>query len=394
MKTQRRNRDWVQDYFFLFIPKSLKDELLSSWLTRMAMEHKRPLSTFLSLYVRHEGSAISRTDIDFLYDEKLIDTLALKSSLSKQEILNMSLRSEEGYLFVCNDCLYPPKQIRKLVDKRTHHGLMYCPRCLAEDKIPYFRKKWRYTFYNVCPKHQIFLTDRCWKCYERVNYTKNKHLKNLALCSKCEYDLRNTHSILLPSHFLIGLDAVIWFEQGLTNGYFSIEGERVRSVFVFEVYTKLVYLLENQHNLNLDGFPLLDEYKKLCRRLGKYASKKVSMVYKDFFLTAMVYYLFLNFPYNFISFVKLNHLTHREFVHGFKDIPFWYKSKVDELIPMQNKTGREISESEVISAIQYLKQQGEVINQLNVANILGCHFTIHKGFVELYHQIQKNLNVN
>ncbi len=390
MKTQRRNKDWVQDYFFLFIPKPLNDELLSSWLTRMAMEHKRPLSTFLSLYVRHEGSAISRTDIDFLYAKKLMDTLALKSSLSKQEIMNMSLRSEEGHLFVCNDCLYPPKQIRKLVDKRTHHGLMYCPKCLAEDKTPYFRKQWRYTFYNVCSKHKIFLTDCCWKCYERVSYTKNKHLKNLALCGKCEYDLRTTLSLSIPTHYSIGLDAVIWFEEGLNNGYFSIDGEKVKSVFIFEVYTKLVYLLQRQHNLNLEGFPLLDEYKKLCRRLGKYTSKKVSMVYKDFFLTAMVYYLFSDFPDNLIRFSKQNSLTHREFVHGFKDMPFWYKSKVDELIPIQNKIGREISEMEVVSAINFLKLEGNVVNQLNVANLLGCHSTIHKGFVTLYHQIKKS----
>lgn len=390
MKIQRRNRDWVQDYFFLCIPKPLKDELLSSWLTRMAMEHKRSLSTFLSLYVRHEGSAISRTDMDFLYDEKLIDILALKSSLSKQEIMSMSLRSEEGHLFVCNDCLYPPKQIRKLVDKRTHHGLMYCPKCLAEDKIPYFRKQWRYTFYNICPKHKTFLTDRCWKCYERVNYTKNRHLKNLALCSKCEYDLRTTLSLSIPTHFSIGLDAVSWLEEGLNNGYFSIDGKKVKSVFIFEVYTKLVYLLERQHNLNLEGFPLLDEYKKLCRRLDKYASKKVSMVYKDFFLTAMVYYLFSDFPDNLIRFSKQNSLTHREFVHGFKDMPFWYKSKVDELIPIQNKIGREISEMEVVSTINFLKLKGNVVNQLNVANLLGCHSTIHKGFVTLYHQIKKS----
>jgi len=72
MATQKRNRDWVQDYFFLFVPKPQDEELLSSWLTRMAIEHQRNLATFISLFIRHEGSAISRTDLDFLYDERLI----------------------------------------------------------------------------------------------------------------------------------------------------------------------------------------------------------------------------------------------------------------------------------------------------------------------------------
>ena len=55
--------------------------------------------------------------------------------MTKEDIFKMSLRSEEGYLFSCNNCLYPPLQIRKLTDKRTHNGLMYCPKCLAEDKM-------------------------------------------------------------------------------------------------------------------------------------------------------------------------------------------------------------------------------------------------------------------
>ena len=61
---------------------------------------------------------------------------------------------------------------------------------------------------------------------------------------------------------------------------------------------------------------------------------------------------------------------------------------IDELIPIENKTGREISENEVLGTIKYLKDKRIVVNQLNVANILGCHFTIHKGFVKLYHKIK------
>ena len=147
---QKRSNNWVQDYFFLIIPKPLEDELLSSWLTRMAFEHQRTLTTFLSLFVKQDGSSLSRKDIDFLYEEKLFDSIFVKSNLSKKKILKMSLRSEEGYLYSCNNCLYPPNQIRKLVDKRTHNGLMYCPKCLAEDEIPYFRKKWTYSKYRIC----------------------------------------------------------------------------------------------------------------------------------------------------------------------------------------------------------------------------------------------------
>ncbi len=386
MEKQKRNRDWVQEYFFLFIPKPLKDELLTSWLTRMAIEHKRILSQFISLFIRHDGSSTTKTDIDFQYSEDFFTSLSQKSNLSEKQILSMSLRSEEGHLFVCNNCLYPPKQIRKQIDKRTHNGLMYCPKCLEEDKIPYFRKKWRYTFYNVCPKHNMFLTDRCWACYERINFSKIKHMKNLAFCSKCERNLSETLTLKITNHFEYGLRAIKWFEKGLDRGYFIINKEKVKSLFIFESYTRLYYLLDRKERLFLDGFLMIEDYKNLCKKLKHYSSKKTSQIYKDFFLTAMVYYLFQNYPKNFINFAKNNHLTHRDFIHGF-DSSYWYKLLIAELIPLENKIGRKVSKNEVSGAIKYLKEEERVVNQLNVAKILGCHFTLHSEYVELYKKL-------
>lgn len=388
MAKQKRNREWIQDYFFLIVPKPLDDELLSSWLTRMAIKHRRILSTFLSLFVRNNGHEISKIDIDFLYNEKFFDSLYRKSNLSKEEILSLSLRSEEGYLFTCNDCLYPPKQIRKLIDKRTHNGLMYCSKCLAEDKVPYFRKKWRYFFYNACPKHKVLLTDRCWRCYERINFIKIKHFNEICICPKCEKDLRENITIPIQSNLDYGLKAIKWFEKGLNRGYFLIDKQKVKSLFIFESFTHLTFLLDRKEKLVLYRFPLINEYIEVCKRLQGYNSKKKLSIKKDFILTSMVYYLFQNYPNNFLTFAVENKFTHRDFIHGFKDMPFWYKRMIDELILKENKIGREISESEVLGAIKYLEQNGKIVNQLNVANIVGCHFTIHKGFVEIYKRVK------
>lgn len=385
MKTYKRDRDWVQDYFFLIVPKPLKDELLSSWLTRMAIEHRRPLSEFISLFIRHEGSAIVRTDMDFLYNEKLFQHLVQKSHLSKKEIFNLSLRCEEGYLYTCDEHdLYPPLQIRKLTDKRMHHGLMYCPQCLAEDEIPYFRKQWRYHSLNICTKHWSLHRVMCGKCYSKIEFSKIKHFKELCICHKCGNDLRKSMVAPLESNFEYAIKATKWFEDGLKRGYFIINQEKIRSVFVFESFKYLRYLLDKKEKLVLKNLPLMDEYKTICSKLEHYNSKKNLSIKKELILTSMVYFLFQNYPNNLTEFAVSNKLTHREFVHGFQDMPFWYKKMIDELIPIQNKIGREISESEVIGAIQYLKTKGEVINQKNVADIVGCHFTIHKGFVKIF----------
>ncbi len=387
MAKQKRNRNWIQEHFFLIIPKPQKDELLSSWLTRMALVHRRTLTVFLSLFVKHEGSSLSRRDIDFMFDDKLFDTIAAKSGLDKKEILNMSLRSEEGYLYRCNDCLYPPNQIRKLVDKRSHFGLMFCPRCLVEDKIPYFRKKWRYAFYNACPKHMVFLTDRCWSCYERIKLTKIKYFDEIIYCSKCSRDLRLTTSLKVLSSHHYGIKAIQWFEKGLERGYFLINNQKINSVFIFESCIRLQHLLDRREKLILDGFPMLDDYKKLCEREQNYHSKKSLSAHKNFYLTSMAYYLFQNYPNNLKKFAENNKLTYRDFMHGFKNLPFWYIKTIEAIVPMQNKTGREISESEVVGAIKYLQSIGEKVTQESVAAIVGCHFTVHKGFVRLYKNI-------
>ena len=388
MVKKKRNNAWVQDYFFLIVPQPFEDELLSSWLTRVALEHKRQLSIFLTLFVKKEGSSISRTDIDFLYDEKLYEALVNKSNLTKEDIFKMSLRSEEGFLYICNNCLYPPNEIRRLVDKRNHYGLMYCPKCLAEDEIPYFRKKWRYQFYNVCTKHEIFLTDRCWICYERVNFSKIIHNKNLAICNKCGKDLSTTLFTKIQSSYDYGLKAVKWFEVGLDRGYFIINNQKVHSVFMFDSFKKFIYLLDKKESLILDDFHLINEYKNLCKKLENYNSKKMSMIYKDFFLTAMVYFLFQNYPKNLQKFAKENNITYRDFLHSLKDASFWYKNLIFNLIPMENKKGRKIVGSEVQGAMKYLENIGKRVNIINVAEIVGCHPSIHKGFNKIYKSLK------
>jgi hypothetical protein len=390
MAKQKRNTNWVQEYFFLFIPPPLPDELLSSWLTRVAHEHARRLPNFLTLFVKREGSRITSTDLDFQYNEQLFQVLAQKSGLNEKTIYKMSLRNEEGYLFTCNNCLYPPKQIRKLTDKRTHFGLMYCPQCLQEDKIPYFRKQWRYYFYNACPKHNIYLTDRCWKCYKPIKLSKLEIKQDLSFCAHCGYDLKNTITIPLQQKEQYGLNAIDWFKRGLKSGYFIINNQKINSLIIFQSFTKLSTLLDKKEDLSLESFPLIYQYKNVCKDLLKYASKKVLPIKKDFLLTSMVYYIFQNYPNNLISLTNNNGLTHRDFVHGFKDIPFWYKSEIDTHIPMLNTIGREITQLEVVETIKYLKRLNINITQEEVAKVLGCHYTINKSFKKIY---KKNVDI-
>jgi hypothetical protein len=359
----------------------------------MAHAHYMYPTTFLNLHIKNtRENSYTRKDLDFYNNQEFFDLLGMKSILSKEEIHKMSLRSQEGYLFI-NQGLYPPHQIRRLIDKRTHYGLMYCPKCLHEDEIPYFRKKWRYFFYTACPKHKIFLTDRCWHCYRPIKLMQSKVNSDLKFCSHCRADLSltETYQDNLPDKY--GLEAIKWFEEGLDRGYFEINRQKVWSVMFFHIFCRLYYLLDIGQNLVLKDFSKLNKYKNICKKHEVYNSKKASAIYKTFYVNSIIYHLFQNFPFNFLDFIESNHLTHREFTHNFQYIPFWYEDILKELVPKQNKIGREISESEVKGAIRYLKSKGQIVNQLNVAEIIGCHSTIHKGFKILYKELKFKKNM-
>lgn len=350
----------------------------------MAHAHYMYPPTFFNLHLKNtRKNSYARKDLDFYNNQEFFDRLSSKSILSRDELIKMSLRGDEGYLFI-NQSLYPPHQIRRLIDKRTHNGLMYCPKCLKEDKIPYWRKKWRYFFYTACSEHKIFLTDRCWHCYSPIKLLKTKKQTALNYCHNCGADLSltGTYRYVLPNEY--GIEAIKWFEEGFNRGYFEIDGEKIWSSMFFHIFCRLYYLLDVKQDLVFDSFPMIEEYKQICKNLEIYNSKKASAIYKSFYINTMIYHLFQNYPYNFLEFIKSNNLTYREFTHGLKYIPFWYENLLSILIPKQNKIGREISELEVVGAVKFLKSQNKIVNQLNVAEIVGCHFTIHKKFVKIY----------
>ncbi|MGE4396253.1 MAG: TniQ family protein [Sulfurimonas sp.] len=367
--------------------KPLPNELLSSWLTRTAFAHYMKTTTFLNLYIMNRRNALVRKDLDFYNDEHFFEILYKKSKWAKEDILALSIRSEEGFLYDCNDCLVVPHQIRKPTYKRSNYGMLYCPKCLAEDKIPYWRKKWRYSYYTACPKHKIFLTDRCWGCGERIRIVKMLLAESVVYCSKCGKDLRLTSSSKVPDKYQDGLDAIKWFDAALERGYFEIGKQKVWSVLFFHIHNRLQNLMDRKEDLVLEGFDMIDEYKQLCSKLENYDSKKASPTYKAFFLNAMVYYIFQDFPNNFIKFIKKNKLIHRDFTHGLKEVPFWYEKMLEKYIPKQNKMGREITKEEVLGAIKYLRSLNKKVTQEEVAKLVGCHFTINKGFKKIYQSL-------
>lgn len=142
------------------------DELLSSWLVRLARGHGLRVQTFCNLIFGNKLQVWNR-DIDRLGPDWLVDALSERTGTPIDVARGTTLRSYEGWLF---PSFKPSGALQWMTTLQMYHrtrqgfGMQYCPKCLHEDTDPYFRKAWRVAFITTCPKHNCMLRDRCTAC--------------------------------------------------------------------------------------------------------------------------------------------------------------------------------------------------------------------------------------
>lgn len=144
-------------------PKPHADELLSSWVTRIAMANRIGTSDFCKLSL--PGERVTLKEIDRTHHPEMMQALATGTGVPIERVQETSLLSDEGYVFLyrqygTTEWVLPTVN----VDGHVSKGLAYCPQCLKTDADPYYRKSWRYAFNPVCPVHQVFLRQGCPEC--------------------------------------------------------------------------------------------------------------------------------------------------------------------------------------------------------------------------------------
>jgi hypothetical protein len=190
-------------------PKPLEDELLSSWWFRLARANCEKLHTFTRAIV--PNVAIWNRDIDRSVTDDVLQVLAAKTGTSLERVRATTLRDFEGRLFerfnANGNCRWI-LPIGIYHRSRRLYGLQYCPLCLREDEVPYFRRLWRLSFVTMCPKHWMPLLDRCSCCGEPVAFHR-RDLRGprsiypehpITLCQHCELDLRDAQIGLKRVH--------------------------------------------------------------------------------------------------------------------------------------------------------------------------------------------------
>jgi hypothetical protein len=178
--------------------KLLPDELLSSWLVRLAHGFGLKVQTFSNLLFGCNYQVWNR-DIDRFAPDWLVEQLSSHTGTPKVRSYNSTLRSYEGILFDCYKAsgALPWIQSLKIYHrKRNGFGVQFCGACLKEDTRPYFRKRWRLAFNTICSKHDAMLQDRCPACgaavaFHRIDmrHRDGSDATSLAICHACSFNL-------------------------------------------------------------------------------------------------------------------------------------------------------------------------------------------------------------
>lgn len=163
------------------------------------MAHGQKLHTFGS--ITWPKKSIWNRDIDKSASADIVQVLSKKTATNINRVWATTLATYAGILYEKHNRFGPASWIMPIGvyhRKRIQFGLQYCPDCLATDREPYFRRRWRLAFITICESHNRVLNDRCPRCSAAVNFHRDElgDFRKLAptsmtLCYSCNFDLRD-----------------------------------------------------------------------------------------------------------------------------------------------------------------------------------------------------------
>ncbi|MEN2673143.1 TniQ family protein [Herbaspirillum huttiense] len=171
---------------FLFRPPPLPSESLSSWRQRIALDNG-----FLRFPRAPNEKAL---DPDRMPTDDIARWLINYASVAPETLKQLTAEEHIGETSPTSGKI---PWLITLGNRSTSQvaAPMFCPECLSEDSIPYFRIAWRSAFWTHCQLHGNLLSERCPACLEKIwpwGYQKISDLRwrPLHIC-RCGNDLRN-----------------------------------------------------------------------------------------------------------------------------------------------------------------------------------------------------------
>lgn len=303
-----------------------EDELFSSWLCRLAINHYVKPQTFIQNYFGKDFPIMNR-DIDLYAPENLINILEHHTPLNNYDIRKMFLTIYESYAFekVGEKGTYTNNILPLGINhrKRKRFGLSLCSCCLKNKN--YYKKSWRLITYLICVECNQYLLDRCFSCsapiaFHRINMSNNVStidFKPIYLCYNCNQDLRKYTPTLLPLPFEIKYQRFI--DSTIQLGY-----NKVCSYSFFYIYTLLYlsYKVRGQRRNNRFKEAILS----INHKLKKSSTIKEHIKYwtiEQRLETLPFIAKLLNNPLK-LKKTLINGRVHKSYVDQDKVLPYWF----------------------------------------------------------------------
>jgi hypothetical protein len=241
-------------------PKPQPDELLSSWLIRLANAYRMVFSEFLDLLGLQ--MFIPTSDLDRVAPQALITAVAeltgSESELIDAMLLHRRLKVLNSTNVDINSRAWPwsiPIGVSRLFGRIN--GFQICPLCLLQGNAPYFTWQSCVSLYCSCTKHGVMLIDRCPNCGSSIHAstqgllgirrasTGNLQIQ-LETCLTCGTDLRMIRADPAPANLIL-------VQRHVDNLIKSSLTEERSSAERFLTLRHLVSLLYGE-NLGLESF--------------------------------------------------------------------------------------------------------------------------------------------
>lgn len=321
--------------------KPYEDELLSSWLTRMAFDHGLGTKDFCDQI----WSRYTNLDIDRLISKENLQALVEQTGCSFEQVRATTLAGCENHIFTSpNDHVMDNWVLANNHQTRTWGpGLLYCPKCLI--KKPYFKKQWRLAISFVCTECNCYLNECCPHCGAKSClmagqgsvYTAHTNTAYLLTCHSCGNDV--TKCIPKPADGRVvaaqkrlytiaaeGLNEKVVY----TESYFRVLHHLAKLLIVVKTQEvrndpKLMRFVKYLYRVN--GFEKLVEIKQTHKLVRKLPLHDRAIV----ITTAC--WLLEDWPNRFINKCSDHGITRKMILGGFSNAPFWFWEVVHDQLP-------------------------------------------------------------
>lgn len=119
------------------------DELLSSWLHRLAVANGVAPRSLAGVLGRGEGMWSARLDLQVPHDVATL--LKQQAAVAAEALSAMTMAGQ-----VLTPLLLP---LRENAGRNRSTWIQYCPLCFVADEAPYFRRRWRLATRISCFVH-------------------------------------------------------------------------------------------------------------------------------------------------------------------------------------------------------------------------------------------------